>query len=222
MKKFKLLRLLTLLADACTMRFVSDGTAVANAQLDQIETTVGTSPLLRIYNGTMPADADTALSGNTLLAVGTLPSDWLAAASAKSKAKAGTWTVTGQSGAGGGTAGTFFRLYDNGGSTCHMQGTFGVNVAINTNALTAANGNVLNFASTTGVVVGMRVTGTGVVAGATVVAVNATTVTMSHTSTAGVSNGATITFKYDMEVDNASISNAQVLTVNSFSRTAGN
>lgn len=219
---FKLTKLLTLLLEACTLRFHTDSTTVANARLDAIETTIGTSPLLRIYNGTMPADADAALSGNTLLAVGTLPSDWMAAASSKTKSKAGTWTVTGQAAAGSGTAGTFYRFYDSTGTTCHGQGTFGVNVAINTNGSTAANGNVLNFASTTGVVVGMRVTGTGVATGCTVVAVTSTTVTMSHTSTAGVSNGATITFKYDMEVDNASISSGQVLTVNSFSRTAGN
>jgi hypothetical protein len=103
---------------------VSYSATVKNAKLDQVETTVSTSPKLRIYNGTAPATADTALSGNTLLAEGTLPSDWMASASAGSKAKNGTWTLTGQSGAGSGTAGTFFRVYDNAGTTCHMQGTF--------------------------------------------------------------------------------------------------
>lgn len=101
---------------------LSYSATVANAKLDQIETTIGTAPELRIYNGTAPANADTALSGNTLLASGTLPSDWLAAASAKTKAKAGSWTLTGQAGAGAGTAGTFWRIYVT--TTCHMQGTF--------------------------------------------------------------------------------------------------
>jgi len=201
---------------------VSDSATVANAQLDQIETTIGTSPLLRVYNGTAPADADAALSGNTLLADGTLPSDWLAAASGKSKSKTGTWTLTGQSGAGAGTAGTFYRIYNNAGSTCHQQGTFGAQVQIATNNTTAANGNVLNFAATTGVVVGMNASGTGVPTGARVVAVGGTTVTLSHTSTAGVGNGVTITFAPDMVVDNNNIANAQSLTVNSYSRTAGN
>lgn len=192
---------------------------VANAKLDQVETTIGASPKLRWYNGTMPADADTALSGNTLLAEGTLPADFMAAASGRSKAKSGTWTVTGLAAAGAGTAATFYRMYDNAGTTCHIQGTLGVSVVIATNALTAANGNVLNFAATTGVVVGMKVSGTGVPTGARVVAVGAGTVTLSHTSTAGVANATSITFSYDMPVDNASIANTQVATVNSYTIT---
>jgi hypothetical protein len=102
---------------------ISYSNAVKDAKNDAVETAIGTSPKLRIYNGTAPANASTALSGNTLLAEGTLPSDWMAASSGGVKAKAGTWTLTGQSGAGAGTAGTFYRIYDNAGSTCHEQGT---------------------------------------------------------------------------------------------------
>ena len=100
-------------------------TTVRNAQLDALETAIGTAPILRVYNGTAPASAGTALSGNALLAEGTLPSDWLAAAASGAKSKAGTWTLTGQSGAGSGTAGTFYRIYASDGTTCHVQGTFG-------------------------------------------------------------------------------------------------
>ena len=98
-----------------------------NNQADQVESTVGTSPILRIYNGTPPANVGAALSGNTLLAQGTLPSDWLTAASSGSKTiNNGPWTLTGQSGAGSGTAGTFFRIFESTGTTAHIQGTFGV------------------------------------------------------------------------------------------------
>jgi hypothetical protein len=96
-----------------------------NAMLDAIETTMGTAVILRLYNGTPPADESTALAGNTLLATGTLPSDWLAAASSGSKAKAGTWTLTGQSGAGAGTDCTFGRIYRSNGTTCDIQFTAG-------------------------------------------------------------------------------------------------
>lgn len=99
-------------------------TATANARLDATETFIGTSPKLRIYNGVKPANSDAALSGNTLLAEGALPSDWMATAASKQKLKAGTWTVTGLAGAGGGTPGTFFRIYDSTGTNCRMQGTF--------------------------------------------------------------------------------------------------
>lgn len=188
-----------------------------NAQLDQAETHIGTAPLLRFYTGAMPANCAAAASG-TQLASQALPSDWMAAASAASKAKAGTWTGTFSV---GGVVG-YYRIYDSGGTTCHMQGTVTQQVQLNTSALTAANGNVLTFASTTGVVVGMNVSGAGIPANATVVATTGTTVTLSHTSTAGVANGATITFGGDMTLDNVNAAGGQAWTVNSFSITRGN
>jgi hypothetical protein len=48
-----------------------------------------------------------------------LPSDWMAAASGGVKAKSGTWQDVSADAAG--TAG-HFRIYDSGGSTCHIQG----------------------------------------------------------------------------------------------------
>lgn len=134
---------------------LSYSAAVKNAGLDAVETTISTAAKLRIYSGSVPANADASIGAATLLAEGTLPSDYLGAASGGVKSKAGTWTITGQSGAGAGTAGTFFRIWDNAGTTCGLQGTFG------------ASGT-------------------------------------------------------DMTVDNNSIANAQVLTVNSFAITGGN
>lgn len=95
--------------------------ALANALLDQIETTIGTSPRLKIFTGSAPAETTTADSG-TLLADITCPSDWAAAASAGSKGKSGTWQDT--SADASGTPG-HFRLYTSG-LTCHIQGTAGV------------------------------------------------------------------------------------------------
>jgi hypothetical protein len=96
-------------------------TTVRNAKLDQIETTIGTSPILKIRTGAAPANPAAADSG-TVLATLTLPSDWLAAASAGAKAKSGTWEDT--SADASGTA-AHFRIYDSGGTTCHIQGTVG-------------------------------------------------------------------------------------------------
>lgn len=193
---------------------------VDNAALDQKETTIGASPILRGYNGTMPVNADTALAGNTLLGQGTLPIDWLGNAAARVKTKAGTWTMTGQAAAGAGTALTFYRIFESTGTTAHLQGNIGVASSIATNLLSAANSNVLNFAATTGVIVGQKVSGVGIVAGSRVLAVAAGTVTISIASTAGVAAAASITFGFDMNVDNTSIASAQVLTVNTFSITA--
>jgi hypothetical protein len=91
---------------------------VNNNRLDSIETSIGVSALLRFYSGAMPANCAAAATG-TLLGTITLPSDWLAAASAGVKAKTGTWTGT------FGAAGTvgYFRIYDSAGTNCHMQGT---------------------------------------------------------------------------------------------------
>lgn len=92
---------------------------VANACLDQWESTIGTTAILRIYTGSMPASCATAASG-TLLAELTLPSDWMAAASGGSKAKSGTWQDPSADDTG--TAG-YYRIYESTGTTCHEQGT---------------------------------------------------------------------------------------------------
>jgi hypothetical protein len=94
-------------------------TTVRNAWLDQIESTIGTSAILRIRTGAAPANCGTADSG-TVLATLNLPSDWMAAASAGSKALTGTWQDASADAAG--TA-AHFRIYDSGGSTCHIQGS---------------------------------------------------------------------------------------------------
>jgi hypothetical protein len=124
---------------------------IRTAKQATIETTVGTAPILEFNSGSPPADTATARSG-TLLAIGTLPSDWLAAAASGAVSKTGTWTATGVA---SGTIG-YFRIYAAGSpSLCHMQGTVG---------------------------------------------------------TSGT----------DMTVDNTSVAAAQVITVNTFSLTAGN
>lgn len=94
-------------------------TAVRNAKLDAVETTIGTSAVLKIRTGAPPANCGTADSG-TVLATCTLPSDWMAAASGGTKSLSGTWQDTSADAAG--TA-AHFRIYDSGGTVCGMQGT---------------------------------------------------------------------------------------------------
>lgn len=94
-------------------------TAVRNALLDAIETAIGASAVLKLRTGSAPsapADADTG----TVLATVNLPSDWMAAAASGSKAKSGTWQDTSADDAG--TIG-HFRIYDSGGTVCHIQGS---------------------------------------------------------------------------------------------------
>lgn len=94
-------------------------TAVRNAQLDAIESEVGTSAIMEIRTGAPPANVAAANSG-TVLATLNLPSDWLAAASSGSKGLNGTWEDTSADAAG--TAG-HFRIFASDGTTAHIQGT---------------------------------------------------------------------------------------------------
>lgn len=94
-------------------------TSVRNDRLDRIETTIGSDPVMKIRTGAPPTNCGTADSG-TVVATLTLPTDWMAAASSGQKAMAGTWQDNSADAAG--TAG-HFRIYDSGGTTCHMQGT---------------------------------------------------------------------------------------------------
>lgn len=89
-----------------------------NNQLDQFEITLGVAPKLQFWSGAKPANCAAADSG-TLLAEMDLPSDWMGAAAAGSKAKAGTWTVAGSA---AGVIG-HFRIKDSGLVACHAQGS---------------------------------------------------------------------------------------------------
>jgi hypothetical protein len=126
---------------------------VRNALLDAIETAIGAAPVIELRSGALPANCAAASSG-TLLARNAIPSDWMAAASGGTKAKAGTWTLTGL---GAGTIG-HFRIFEVGSpDVCHGQGDVTATggggamtvdntsialdqvVTVNTFALTAAN-----------------------------------------------------------------------------------
>jgi hypothetical protein len=123
--------------------------AVRNARLDQIESTIGTSPKLQIRTGAPPASITDADSG-TLLVELTLPSDWMADASGGSKAKQGTWQANAVA---SGTAG-HFRVKNNAGTTTHMQGTVGQNSGDlsldNTNIATGQQVTITTFNLTDG------------------------------------------------------------------------
>jgi len=98
---------------------ITTSASVKNGRLDAITTAWGATPKLRLYSGTAPADANAALSGNTLLAEVT-PTP--ASASGGTKDMLGGAKST--TGAATGTA-TFYRAYNSGGTTCHEQGTVG-------------------------------------------------------------------------------------------------
>lgn len=117
---------------------IQESVTVRNAKLDAIETAIGTAPILRFLSGAAPATCATAETG-TQLANMTLPSDWMAAASGGTKALSGTWQDTSADNTG--TLG-YWRIYDSGGTTCHMQGTVtatggGGDITVQTTSITS-------------------------------------------------------------------------------------
>ena len=125
--------------------------AVRNARLDVVETTIGTSAVLLIKTGAAPATCAAANSG-TVLATCTLPSDWMANASAGTKSLSGTWQDTSADATG--TA-AHFCIFSSGG-TCHAQGTVtatgggGDMTVDNTSFATGQAFSVTSFTLTTG------------------------------------------------------------------------
>lgn len=98
---------------------VQHSVAVRNARLDAIETTIGTSAIMKIRSGAPPANVAAADSG-TVLATLNLPSDWAGNAASGVKAMSGSWADASADATG--TAG-HYRIYASDGTTCHEQGT---------------------------------------------------------------------------------------------------
>lgn len=182
-----------------------------------LATDVGTSAVIKIFTGSVPATCATADTGTTLVT-------FAGNATQFGTNSSGVLTVSAIANANAGATGTagYFRVYPTAATTTNsvIQGTVFQTTVIATNNTTAANSNVLNFASTTGVANGMSISGTGIVPGSTVLAFTGTTVTMSMASTAGVGNAVSITFGGDMSLNNTSITSGQTCTFNSFTITA--
>src|SRR6266566_4269055 len=107
-------------------------TAVRNAELDQIEATIGTSAVLKLFSGAEPVNC-AAADPSGLLCTINLPADWMNAAAAGAKTKLGTWSAAASA---GGTIASW-RIYASDGTTCGMQG--------NTTDMTFDNTSVANL-----------------------------------------------------------------------------
>lgn len=188
-----------------------------NAWVAAIESTIGTTIKARIYTGAQPANVATAASG-TQLWEGNGASDWLTTPSGGSASLISTISGTV---ANTGTAG-YYRLLTSGG-TAHEQGSISLAFSLSTSASTSAGSNVLTFTSTSGVVDGQSISGTGVPSGAVVLSHTSTTVTMSGASSAGVSSSTAIYFgdtSGDLWLNSTALTASQVLTITVLTRTA--
>lgn len=116
-----------------------------NARLDAITTFVGGSALLNIYDGSQPADGDTAISGQTLLAQLTCNATFAGSASS------GTLTlnaITADSSANATGTAAWFRLLKSDASTKCFDGTVGTSGSdINLNTVSIVSGAAVSITS---------------------------------------------------------------------------
>lgn len=120
--------------------------AAANAEADALATLLNTG-YLRIYSGTRPANADTALSGNTLLA------ELRFNATAAPAASAGVLTfnaITPDSAADATGTAAFYRSLKSDGTTVVMDGNVGTSGSdCNINAVAIVAGAAVSVSSMT-------------------------------------------------------------------------
>jgi len=126
---------------------ISFTTAVRNARADTITSQIGTSGLLRIYDGTPPASANAALSGNTKLAELALSAT---AAGAASGAVLTFSAISNDASADATGTASFYRIYKSDGTTVISQGTVGTSGAdLNLNTTAIVSGGPVAVSSFT-------------------------------------------------------------------------
>ena len=119
--------------------------AVAQSMLTALGTALdaGTAAVVNIYSGTVPADADAALSGNTLLAQLTCSGTAFSGISDTNPGARATFAaITPDSSADATGVATFFRILTQNAGTVCCQGTVGTtasDLVLNTTSITAGS-----------------------------------------------------------------------------------
>ena len=130
---------------------VKFSTTVRNARLDAVESAIGTSAIIEIRSGSVPANPAASNTGSVLVTY-TLGSDWTTAASSGTK-QLNDLPISGTA-SGTGTA-SYFRIY-NSGNVCHWQGSVtdsgggGDMIIDNTSIATGQAVNITSFSVTDG------------------------------------------------------------------------
>lgn len=122
---------------------ISNAAAIAMLDVLDDQINAGTAAVINIYDGTPPAEADAALSGNNLLAQLTMSATAFgAAADATGKARITAAAITADSSADATGTASFYRILTQSGGTVVVQGTVGTSNAdlvLNTVAVTAGS-----------------------------------------------------------------------------------
>jgi hypothetical protein len=115
--------------------------SLRNAKLNQIQSIVGASGVLKIFSGAEPANCAAADPSGLLVTIN-LPATFLNTASAGQVTLAGTWSG---SASGSGTAASW-RIYD-GSAVCHVQGNIGTDMTLDNTSINS--GQVVTVATFT-------------------------------------------------------------------------
>lgn len=123
--------------------------SLKNAQQDAITTKLGANAVLNIYSGAQPANPDTAIGAQVLLASLACNATFAPAAAGGVLTLNAISGGTGTAGAAGGTAATWFRLTTSG-AVAHVDGTVGISGAdLNLNNTNIATGQTVSVTSAT-------------------------------------------------------------------------
>jgi hypothetical protein len=121
-------------------------TTLRNNQLDEITALAGTSALLRIYDGTQPANANTAVGAQVLLAE--LVCDATAFAAAASSGALTANAISNDASANASGTASWFRLVASNGTTVVMDGSVGTTGSdLNLNSVSITSGQTVSVSS---------------------------------------------------------------------------
>jgi hypothetical protein len=186
-----------------------------SANMTDIVTQAGGTSFLLIYTGAPPSNCAAAATG-TLLA--SLPCSGTFASVASGVLTANA--ITSASAVANGTAGYWRLCTSSAGTTCVAQGTCYGSTTLSTNASTAT-GNILPFTSTTPIVAGQTISGTNIPAGAYILSLTSTAITLNQNITGTVPNATTITFGGDLSFTGGVVfATGMTVSVASFTDTA--
>lgn len=186
-----------------------------NNDMGDIVTQAGATSYLLIYSGSPPANCAAGATGTLLASLpcsstfGTVTSGVLTAN-----------TITAASASAGGTAGYWRLCTSSAGTTCVAQGLTYGSSSLTTNASTAS-GNILPFASTTGIVAGQTVSGTNIPSGTYTLSVGSTSINLNQNISGTVPNSTAISFGGDLTFTGGVVfSGGMTIQVSSFTLTA--
>lgn len=120
-------------------------TTLRNNQVSQIQTTVGSGAILKIWSGAEPATPATADPSGLLVTIN-LPTTFLTSSGGVTTI-AGTWSANASA---TGTAASW-RIYASDGTTCHLQGNCSTDLVLNNTSIASGQTvTVTSFSVTAG------------------------------------------------------------------------